>query len=323
MQQGFTKKRIVISVLILAVLVAVLIQTNAVSWESVFQSLRGIGIQNLLLALCMSVSQYLCIAIRFVVLLPKASASVLRRQICRIYTNGQLLNHLVPARAGDLYKVIALKSASADPNFSSAYVVSALIIERIISTAVLVVLILVLVDWSTLKIADLSFPDRSEQLKTVFLAVLVVGVVLYFVQKKSKKLHDWLVELKRSFFTILNLRRFLLIVGFSVVMWIFEVLSMKFVAAPLGIDLQLGQGLFVLFLLNVGIAVPVTLGNIGTYEAALVVGLTLWGVGTNEAIAIALSHHFVQVLSLIILSASFNTLVYLFRGQKNRGQYTF
>ena len=323
MQQRLTKKRIVVSVLIVAVLVAVVIQSNAVSWGSVTQSLRGIGIQNLLLALCMSLSQYLCIAIRFVVLLPKASASVLRRQICRIYTNGQLLNHLVPARAGDLYKVIALKSASSDPNFSSAYVVSALIIERIISTVILVVLILIFVDWSALKIADFSFADRFGQMKTVFLVVLACGVVLFFLQKQFKKLHDWLVELKRSFFTILNLRRFLLIVGFSVVMWTFEVLSMKFVAAPLGIDLQLGQGLFVLFLLNVGIAVPVTLGNIGTYEAALVVGLTLWGVGTNEAIAVALSHHFVQVSSLIVLSASFNTLVYLFKGEKNRGQYTF
>ena len=307
--------------LIVVVLVAVLIKSNAVSWENVFQSLRGIGIQNLLLALCMSLSQYLCIAVRFVVLLPKASASVLRRHICRIYTNGQLLNHLVPARAGDLYKVIALKSASTDPNFSSAYVVSALIIERIISTVILVVLILVLVDWSTLKIVDLSFSDRSEQLKTMFVLVLLLGVILYFIQRKSKKLHDWLVELKRSFFTILNLRRFLLILGFSVVMWTFEVLSMKFVAAPLGIDLQLGQGLFVLFLLNVGIAVPVTLGNIGTYEAALVVGLTLWGVGTNEAIAIALSHHFVQVLSLIILSVSFNTVVYFFKGEKTGAVY--
>ena len=81
--------------------------------------------------------------------------------------------------------------------------------------------------------------------------------------------------------------------------------------------------MFVLFLLNVGIAVPITLGNIGTYEAALVVGLTLWGVETNEAVAVALSHHFVQVLSLVVLAASFNTLVYLFKGEKNRGHYTY
>lgn len=299
-----------------------MIKSNAVSWQSVFQSLRGIGIQNLLLALCMSVSQYMCIAIRFVVLLPKATASVPRRQICRVYTNGQLLNHLLPARAGDLYKVIALKSASTDPNFSSAYVVSALIIERLVSTSILLALILILVDWSTLKIADLSFLDRSQQIKTGLLIAFLLGVALYLVQRKSTRLHDWLIELKRTFFTILNLRRFLLIVGFSIAMWMLEVLSMRFVAAPLGIDLELGQGLFVLLLLNIGIAVPVTLGNIGTYEASLVVGLTLWGVGANEAIAVALSHHAVQVLSLVLLSAFFSILLYLLK-RCNRGQYTF
>ncbi len=94
--------------------------------------------------------------------------------------------------------------------------------------------------------------------------------------------------------------------GMSVVMWSLEVLSIKFLAAPLNVELQLGQGLFILLLLNVGIAVPVTLGNVGTYEAALVLGLGLWGVGANDGIAVAISHHFLQILSLLILAAMFN-----------------
>lgn len=299
--------------LVVAVLVAVMIKSNTVSWESVFKSLQQIGIENFILALSMAVAQYAILAVRFVLLLPKASASVARRQICRIFTNGQLFNHLLPARAGDLYKVVALKGASTDPRFSSAYVVSALIIERLISTLVIMSLIMFLVDWSTIKIADLSFLDRSEQLRTLALIVLLFVLVFYIVQKKSKKLHQWLMELRSSLFAILNLNRFLLVVGLSVVIWSLEVFSMKFVAAPLGIDLQLGQGLFVLLLLNIGIAVPVTLANVGTYEAILVVGLGLWGVGTNEAIAIALSHHTLQILSLVILAGLLNTLVYLLR----------
>ena len=321
--QRSTRKRVIASVLVVAVLIAIMIKSNTVSWESVFESLRKIGIENFVLALSMAVGQYTVLAIRFVVLLPKTSASVARRQICRIFTNGQLFNHLFPARAGDLYKVIALKGASTDPSFSSAYVVSALIIERIVSTLVLVSMIMLLVDWSQLKIADLSFLDRAEQLKTLVVITLAVGIAFYIAQMKSTKLRQWLLELKKSFFTILNPQRFLIVVGLSIVIWSLEVWSMKFVAAPLGIDLQLGQGMFVLLLLNLGIAVPVTLGNIGTYEAVLVVGLGLWGVSTNEAIAIALSHHTLQILSLIILSGLLNTLVYVFRertAQKTRAE---
>lgn len=290
-----------------------IIESNAVSWESVLASLRGIGMENFALALSMAIAQYTILAFRFVLLLPKTSASVARRQICRIFTNGQLFNHLFPARAGDLYKVIALKNASTDPEFSSAYVVSALIIERLVSTIVLVSMITLLVDWSAIKVADLSFVDRTQQLKTLSIVIFVVVLAFYLAQKRSKRLHQWLIELKRSFFQILTLPRFFLVVGLSVGIWSCEVMSMKFVAAPLGFDLHLGQGMFVLLLLNLGIAVPITLGNVGTYEATLVVGLGLWGVGTNEAIAIALSHHTLQILSLVILAGLFNALVYVFK----------
>lgn len=301
--------------IIVALLVAVVVKSSTVSWHSVFRSLQGIGIENFALALSMAVAQYAILAVRFVVLLPKTSASVARRQICRIFTNGQLFNHLFPARAGDLYKVIALKNASTDPNFSSAYVVSALIIERLISTLILVSLIMFLVDWSEIKIADLSFVDRSQQLRTLAVVILLAGGALYVAQKRSTRLRRWLIELKRSFISILTPQRFLVVVAMSICIWSLEVMSMKFVASPLGIDLQLGQGVFVLLLLNLGIAVPITLGNVGTYEAALVVGLGLWGVHTNEAIAIAISHHTLQILSLVILAGLLNTLVYIFKEQ--------
>ncbi len=301
--------------LVLAVLVAIVIKSNALSWDSVFTSLAKIGIVNFLLALSMAVAQYSILAARFVLLLPKASANVARRQICRIFTNGQLFNHLFPARAGDLYKVIALKGASTDPTFSSAYVVSALIIERLVSTLVLLSLIALLVDWSGVAIADLSFLDRSRQIKTLAAVILLLAVAFYVAQKRSKKLHQWLIELKRSFIKILGPQRLFIVVVLSIMIWSLEVVSMKFVAAPLGIDLQLGQGLFVLLLLNLGIAVPVTLGNIGTYEAVLVIGLSLWGVSTSDAIVVALSHHALQILSLAILAGVLNTLVYFFKEQ--------
>ena len=306
MKKLFGRKRTIGSILVVAILILVMVKSNTISWQGVLRSLETIGLQNFILALCMALGQYICVALRFVVLIPKTYAS--RFQVSRIYTNGQLFNHLFPARAGDLYKIIALKRAAGDKSFSTAYVVSALIIERLVSTLVLVLLIVLLVDWSALRIADLSLVDRAAQLKVALVAVALAGVALYFIQKKSPRFHAWLVELKRSFLTILNLRRFVLVMGMSVVMWSLEVLSIKFLAAPLDVELQLGQGLFILLLLNVGIAVPVTLGNVGTYEAVLVLGLGVWGVGANDGIAVAISHHFLQILSLLILAGIFNTV---------------
>ncbi len=306
MKNPVGKKRAIASILVVSILVVVMAKSNTISWQGVVRSLQTIGVQNFILALCMALGQYVCVALRFVVLIPEACTSMF--QVSRIYTNGQLFNHLFPARAGDLYKIIALKRAADDNSFSTAYVVSALIIERLVSTLILVLLIVLLIDWSTIRVTDLSLVDRAGQMKIALAGATLSGVVLYFAQKKSPRFHAWLVELKRSFLTILNLRRFVLVVAMSAVMWSLEVLSIIFLAAPLDIDLQLGQGLFILLLLNVGIAVPVTLGNVGTYEAVLVLGLGLWGVGTNDSIAIAISHHFLQIFSLLILAGIFNTV---------------
>lgn len=306
MSQRVPRKRIVASLIVVAIVVVVMAKSDVISWQGVSDSLRKIGVQGFLLALCMAIAQYVCVALRFVVLLSREGISPF--QVCRIFTNGQLFNHLLPARAGDLYKVLALKQQAGDSRFSTAHVVSALILERAISTLILVLLIFVLVDWSKISITDLTFVDRSRQLQWALLLTGLALLILYLAQRKFPRLRAWLLELKHGFLVILDLRRFLTVVCLSAAMWSLEVMSMKLVAAPLGIDLDLGQGMFVLLLLNVGIAIPITLGNIGTYEAALVLGLGLWGVGTNEAIAVAMSHHFLQIGSLVLLAGIFNAI---------------
>ena len=298
MHHLFNKNRLIASIFVVVLLLVLVMKSGAVSWDRVLSSLQGIGTVNLLLALCMALIQYLCLSLRFVVLLPEAEVRKLR--ICRIFVNGQLINHLLPARAGDLYKVLAVKRASSRPDFSTAYVVSAVVIERLLAALVLLALVVVMVDWTVVDVRDLPFSDSGRRFELGLLVVLITGLALYYVQTKLPRLRRWLQELKRSFLTILDLRRFLLAAGLSVVVWTAEEMAMKLLAAPLAVEIELGQGMLILLLLNIGIAVPVTLANIGIYEAALVLGMGLWGIGTNQAIAIALSHHALQLLALVV-----------------------
>lgn len=309
MQYAFDRKRVVISVLVVVVLIAVLIKTSSFSWSSVIQAAKGIGVMNILLALCLAVFQYICVALRFLVLLP--GAGITRPRVCHIFTNGQFFNQVLPVRAGDLYNIVALKHASADPGFSTARVVSALIIERLLSTLVLLVLIISLLDWSAIVFDKLKIPPWTQQTFAALVFFLVVAFVVYLVQRRSDRLRNWLIELRRGLKAILNLRRFLLVLTLGVLMWMAEVLALKVLAGSLGFDLQLGQGLFVLLLLNIGVAIPITMANIGTYEAALVLGLGWWGMGTSEAVAIALVHHALQITALLVLIAMFNVAEWL------------
>lgn len=313
MHHLFPKRRIGASAVVIAILVLMIINSKSVSWGHVYQSLREIGGMSLALALCMAVAQYLCLALRFFALLPKVHVSPPR--ICRIYAVGQLLNHVVLARAGDLYKIFAVNKASSNRKVSTAYVVSALITERFLASLTLFLLVFLLVDWSAMKVTDLRVVDAAHQVVIGIIVVLLTAGVLYFVQKKSTRLRGWLRELVTSFTTIMTLPRLSVSVGLSFLVWTFEALSMQFLAAALQVDLGLGQGILVLLMLNIGIAVPLTLANVGVYEAALVFGLNLWGVELNKAIAVALCHHLLQIAALAVWVAAFNLPQF-------RGQYT-
>ncbi len=300
------KKKLGASVLVVAVLVVLMINSTAVSWEQVFRGLRQIGVAGLLLALCMALTQYLCLALRFFALLPQARVSLLK--VCRVYALGHLLNHAVLARAGDLYKIFAINKASPNRSFGTAHVVSALITERVLATLTLFAMLFLTVDWAAIDFTDIPFGDTAHQLVIGVIVVLLAALALYLAQRKSTQLRHWLRELKTSFFDIIHLPRLSVGLGLSALAWTFEVLSMKFVAAPLHIDLGLGQGILVLLVLNIGIAVPLTLANVGIYEAALVFGLTLWGIEPNQAIAIALCHHALQIAALGIWTAGLNIM---------------
>ncbi len=74
--------------------------------------------------------------------------------------------------------------------------------------------------------------------------------------------------------------------------------------SPLSVPAAVG----VLVVLNVGIAVPVSFANIGTFEAAAAFGLTRAGVPVAHALAIALLHHVIQV-ACVVLSAALGSLM--------------
>ena len=67
--------------------------------------------------------------------------------------------------------------------------------------------------------------------------------------------------------------------------------------------IELSRAVFLLCLLNLAIAVPVSLANVGAFEASIVFGLSTFGVPTATALAIATVHHALQLGGILFLSA--------------------
>jgi len=65
--------------------------------------------------------------------------------------------------------------------------------------------------------------------------------------------------------------------------------------------------LLALVLLNVGISVPISVANVGPYEAALAFGLRQAGVPLSSAVVLATVHHALELLAIGLVSAGLLT----------------
>jgi hypothetical protein len=80
---------------------------------------------------------------------------------------------------------------------------------------------------------------------------------------------------------------------------------MRVLSAPFGVELSIPQAMVGLLVLNVGIALPVSVANVGAYEAATVVGLLPFGATAPQALAIGAIHHGVQVTAIGMFALAF------------------
>lgn len=90
--------------------------------------------------------------------------------------------------------------------------------------------------------------------------------------------------------------RVLASVSFSIGALIAELLALRLVCGALGFPLSAPQIVLALVILNLGISVPVSLANLGVYEAVLAFGLHQAGVPLPAAVAIATLHHGLELL---------------------------
>ncbi len=89
--------------------------------------------------------------------------------------------------------------------------------------------------------------------------------------------------------------------AWSGVIWVTTGSVFLFVGESLGIKLPYWSIFILTFVVCVGISIPASPGFIGVMEGAVVLGLSLLGVGGPEALALALLYHLVQLAPLAVL----------------------
>lgn len=204
---------------------------------------------------------------------------------------GQCVNMFAPARAGDFLK---LGLITRNENQRTVTVTAALVLDKLIDAIsfMLVVIILCSSKMGVYAAEHLS-PTKIE---LALGAIAVVIAALWFGLIRKHLRDNKLPKLAHP-----RLMAWAMLI--SAAAWIAESTALNAVARGLHLHLSLSDSTWVLFLLNLGTAVPISIGNVGIFEAAIAFGLRTIGIPFEIGIVIGTVHHAIQVGTVYIWAA--------------------
>lgn len=283
------------------------------NWAEIAEAFRRADYRWLLPAAALILLDYGLRAWRWrVILQPAAGRRLPLSVLFPVLLLGFAANNVLPARAGEVWRMWGLSNRA---GVRKSLALSTLIMERVFDGLTLLFL---------LALAGLSQPltGQARFIETVFgllFGVVFVGLLLLvFFEAWTLRLATrlmWpiptglrgrLLELLERFVQGLHaLRRPAElggIVGSSLLAWGCQALSFATILLAFGLDLSGAQlfatSILMLALINLGIMIPAGPGNVGTFEAAGLLALTVSGVqvGPERALAIVLVAHMLQWL---------------------------
>ncbi|MGZ4275375.1 MAG: lysylphosphatidylglycerol synthase transmembrane domain-containing protein [Solirubrobacteraceae bacterium] len=192
-------------------------------------------------------------------------------------TVGYMGNNALPARAGDVLKAVFTARRSDAPTLGA---VGTLVAERLLDAAALVLLFGVLV--TTLRL-PLGVPGWV--LAAVGAGLLLVAIAAAVLGRRTAAGQ----RLQALVVSVLTPTRRLAsptgaaLLALSVVLWLVEGSIYAVLGAVAGLHLSLLDGLYIMALANLVALVPAAPGYVGTFDAAIILGVRLVAGGTQAA----------------------------------------
>jgi uncharacterized protein (TIRG00374 family) len=217
---------------------------------------------------------------------------------------GYFFNNVLPARAGEAARVVALRQSAGTPRAQAA---ATAITERIFDVVALLVLLFVAAPF----LPEVGWLRRAIVAAGVLGALLVIAIVvldrwrerpLHFVLRPLARVPRFSVERVESM--AINAseglramhRPELAVPAFALTMvsWLIAAFSFWLVMPAFGLGLGFGAALLVLITTNLSLVIPSSPGALGVFEAATLVALRAYGVDASQALSYAVVLHAVN-----------------------------
>ena len=210
---------------------------------------------------------------------------------------GYLANNLVPLRIGELIKAMVLSRLSTHKLPQALGLVA---LERMMDGLILVGLLLSALGGMTGSSPEMARVRKIAMAMGLTFGGLLVGLVVIVVFRKG--LATWMqgrssvaasafIRLLDVFSRLADFRLVLRVLAVSLGIWGLEVAVFWLGGRWMGMDLGLGGALLCQGVAAIGIAVPSAPGNVGVFEAAVVVAIVFLGGGEQVGLALGVAIH--------------------------------
>lgn len=249
-------------------------------------------------------------AVRWWTLYPPETRPPLRA-VTRALLIGQFFNNVLPLRAGEAARVVALSRRT---GVSRAATAATVIVERAYDVLALLVVLFVILPWLP-EIAWL--PPAALLFAAVGLGLAVAAALLALFGARPLRFAlrplSWIPSLSGERFeaVVLNvaaglagLRRSRVALeafALTVVSWLLIGVSFWLLLVAFDFGLSPVAGLLVVIAINLALILPSSPAALGVFEAATVVALDAYGVSPSRALSYALLAHAVNFLPFVAI----------------------
>jgi uncharacterized protein (TIRG00374 family) len=226
---------------------------------------------------------------------------------------GLFFNIILPARAGEAARIVALKSYAGT---SLAETTATIVVERLIDILALLGLLFVCSPW----LPHITWLRAAGILAMVALAAtaLLLAIVIQFARGRAPKLVGflarlpWLDEARVERMTgsvldgLLAVRRprqAAAVFALTTLSWLVLGLAFWFLMIGFHMHLPVLAGLLVAIATGLSFIVPAAPGGLGVFEAAGLAATGAYGIAKSQALGYVLVLHAVNVIPFLILGA--------------------
>jgi uncharacterized membrane protein YbhN (UPF0104 family) len=213
-------------------------------------------------------------------------------------TVGYMGNNVLPARAGEMLRVV-LMSTRCDA--SKRTLLGSVVAERLLDVIALASIFLIVV-YGVLSSTVLP-TDRPLLFAGLGVVLLLLGCLALYVLRRHhvfQRARAWLRPLADSPRALLGRQGAVLLAG-TFVLWAFEAAVYLSVARAVGLDISGMGALYLVALTNFFAALPAAPGSIGTFDAAVIFGSKAIGASGSAAVSYLLTLRFVLYVPITVV----------------------